>query len=129
MTHKFDELARQMAQTATRRQALKQFCIGLTSLGLAAGASAAESYLSLAEQSGSPTLPPDGVFFNVLHSYAPADICAAYGVDALHTEGWTGKGQTIIIIDSYGSPTALQDLQTFSTAFNLSPPPLQRAGA
>jgi subtilase family serine protease len=96
----------------------------LTSFGLAAAASAADSYLSLLGQSGSPTSPADSVFYNVIHSYAPADICAAYGVDALHAEGWTGKGQTIIVVDSYGSPTALQDLQVFSATFGLSAPDL-----
>jgi subtilase family serine protease len=84
-------------------------------------ASAADSYLGL---SGSPALPADNVFFNVVHSYSPADICAAYGVDALHNEGWTGKGQTIIIVESYGSPTALKDLQIFSTNFGLPAPDL-----
>jgi subtilase family serine protease len=49
---------------------------------------------------------------------------AAYGVDALHAEGWTGKGQTIVIVDSYGSPTALQDLQTFSSYYGLPAPDL-----
>jgi subtilase family serine protease len=67
---------------------------------------------------------PTNLYFNVVHAYSPADICAAYGVDALHNEGWTGKGQTIIIVDYYGSPTALQDLQTFSTTFGLSAPDL-----
>jgi subtilase family serine protease len=95
------------------------------SLGVgAAAASAADSYLSLIGQSGSPALPAESVFFNVIHSYAPADIYAAYGLDALHNEGWTGKGQTIIVVDSYGSPTALQDLQVFSATFGLTPPDL-----
>jgi subtilase family serine protease len=68
---------------------------------------------------------PDGTtFLGVLHAYFPADITAAYGVDALHTEGWTGTGQTIVIVDSYGSPTALADLQTFSTSFSLPAPDL-----
>jgi subtilase family serine protease len=67
---------------------------------------------------------PTNLYFNVIHAYAPADICAAYGVDALHAEGWTGKGQTIVIVGSYGSPTELQDLQTFSSTFGLSAPDL-----
>jgi len=71
-----------------------------------------------------PLMPNLGVFHNVVHYYSPTDICAAYGVDALHQEGWTGKGQTIVVVDSYGSPTALQDLQTFSAAFGLSAPDL-----
>lgn len=74
---------------------------------------------------GLPGLPqPTNLFLNLFHAYSPADICAAYGVDALHAKGWTGKGQTIVIVDSYGSPTALQDLQTFSGTFGLSVPDL-----
>jgi subtilase family serine protease len=61
---------------------------------------------------------------NILHAYSPADMCAAYGVDQLHAEGWTGKGQTIVIVDSYGSPTALQDLQSFSAYYGLAAPDL-----
>jgi subtilase family serine protease len=53
------------------------------------------------------------------HCYTPADIYTAYGVDALHAEGTTGKGQTIVIVDSYGSPTVQQDLDRFSDTFGL----------
>ncbi len=59
-----------------------------------------------------------------IHCYAPSDIYAAYNVAKLHQQGITGKGQTIIIVDSYGSPTALQDLQFFSTTFGLPQPDL-----
>src|SRR5215472_12737544 len=71
-----------------------------------------------------PSMPNLGIFHNVVHYYSPADICAAYGVDALHQEGWTGKGQTIVVVDSYGSPTALQDLQFFSSTYGLAAPDL-----
>lgn len=53
------------------------------------------------------------------HCYTPANIYAAYGVDALRAEGTTGKGQTIVIVDSYGSPTVQQDLNRFSDTFHL----------
>ncbi|HEX2913313.1 MAG TPA: S53 family peptidase [Chloroflexia bacterium] len=59
------------------------------------------------------------------HCYTPAVIQQAYGVDKLHQAGITGQGQVIILVDSYGSPTALSDLQTFSTAFNLPAPNLE----
>jgi subtilase family serine protease len=49
---------------------------------------------------------------------------AAYNIAKLHEQGITGKGQTIVIVDSYGSPTALQDLQFFSTTFGLPQPSL-----
>jgi subtilase family serine protease len=57
--------------------------------------------------------------YTFYHCYTPADIYSAYGVDAVHQAGWTGKGQTIVIVDSYGSPTAQQDLDFFSTTFGL----------
>ncbi len=63
---------------------------------------------------------PDGHPRSVwIHCYRPADIYAAYGVDALHAEGTTGKGETIVIVDSYGSPTAQADLDRFSDTFGL----------
>jgi subtilase family serine protease len=55
----------------------------------------------------------------VFHCYTPADIATAYGVAALHAEGTTGKGQTIVIVDSYGSPTVQADLDRFSDTFGL----------
>jgi subtilase family serine protease len=55
----------------------------------------------------------------VFHCYTPADIYAAYGVDALHAEGTTGAGETIVIVDAYGSPTVQQDLDRFSDTFHL----------
>ncbi len=59
-----------------------------------------------------------------VHCYTPTDIKTAYGVERLHAEGTTGKGQTIVIVDSYGSPTALHDLQVFSATFGLPQPDL-----
>ncbi len=58
------------------------------------------------------------------HCYTPNDIYAVYNIAQLHSQGITGKGQTIIIVDSYGSPTALNDLQFFSTTFGLPQPDL-----
>ena len=60
-----------------------------------------------------------------IHFYVPSDVTAAYGVDAVHAAGTTGAGQTIVIVDAYGSPTALQDLQQFSSDFGLPAPNLQ----
>ncbi len=58
------------------------------------------------------------------HCYTPSEMLAAYGVDILHNAGTTGKGETIVIVDSYGSPTALSDLQRFSNTFGLPAPNL-----
>jgi subtilase family serine protease len=56
---------------------------------------------------------------NGLACYDPAEIRAHYNLDGLHDSGITGKGKTIVIVDSYGSPTIASDLQTFDAAFHL----------
>jgi subtilase family serine protease len=57
-----------------------------------------------------------------IHCYTPADIAAAYGVAALHAAGNMGAGQTIVLVDAYGSPTAASDLQFFHDTFFASLP-------
>lgn len=44
--------------------------------------------------------------------YSPTELEKAYDVTPLLQGGINGKGQTIVIIDSFGSPTALQDLKS-----------------
>ena len=55
--------------------------------------------------------------------YSPSELRTAYGVNALTSAGDTGVGQTIVIIDSFGSPDIRSDLQQFDTAYGLPPPP------
>jgi subtilase family serine protease len=66
-----------------------------------------------------PTPDPSGVVktYAWIHCYTPAQIAAAYGVNALHAAGNLGAGQTIVLLDAYGSPTARQDLQKFHDTF------------
>jgi subtilase family serine protease len=66
-----------------------------------------------------PTPDPSGATksYAWLHCYTPQQITAAYGVDALHAKGNLGAGQTIVLLDAYGSPTAQQDLQKFHDTF------------
>ncbi|QAA33100.1 S53 family peptidase [Clostridium manihotivorum] len=49
--------------------------------------------------------------------YSPAQIRKAYGVDKVSA---TGAGQTIAIVDAYGSPTMQNDLSVFSSQFGLA---------
>lgn len=63
---------------------------------------------------------PDGSGSQDYHCYAPQDIRAAYGVDQLAPN--YGQGQTIVLVDSYGSPTAAADLQHFHDTFFSSLP-------
>ena len=54
--------------------------------------------------------------------FTPQSIRAAYNVDALtKATGATGAGQTIAIIDSFGSDTIAHDLHVFDQAFSVQP--------
>jgi subtilase family serine protease len=55
--------------------------------------------------------------------YQPAQIQQAYHLPALYARGVTGRGTTIVILDSFGSPTIKSDLATFDRAFGLPAPP------
>jgi subtilase family serine protease len=55
--------------------------------------------------------------------YSPQEIRQSYGVDQLIDRGDQGKGQTIVIVDSFGSPTIASDLQTFDAGYGLPDPP------
>ncbi len=51
--------------------------------------------------------------------YTPPEIQKAYHLTGLYNEGFDGTGQTIVIIDFCGSPSILQDANTFSARFGL----------
>jgi subtilase family serine protease len=58
-----------------------------------------------------------------LACYEPAQIRQAYDLPAVYASGVTGKGTTIVIVDSFGSPTIKNDLGTFDRTFGLPAPP------
>jgi subtilase family serine protease len=71
-----------------------------------------------------PTAPactlPDGSTIQFFHCYTPQQIRSAYGVDGvapLSSGPNYGQGQTIVLVDAYGSPTAASDLQHFHDTF------------
>lgn len=51
----------------------------------------------------------------------PHAMRLAYGIDSLIQKGFTGKGQTIVDMVSFGSPTLRQDMDVFDQAYNLPP--------
>jgi hypothetical protein len=55
--------------------------------------------------------------------YSPQEMRKAYGVTPVLEAGYTGAGQTIIIIDSFGSPTIASDLHSFDVGYGLPDPP------
>ncbi len=58
-------------------------------------------------------LPPCG--------YEPTTLQTAYGLIPVYAGGLTGAGETVVIVDAFGSPTAAVDLAQFSSTFGVAP--------
>ena len=71
--------------------------------------------------SGTAPPPESACFAAGVRCFTPAAMTAAYNYPPLYAQGFTGKGKTIAIIDSFGSPTIASDLHIFNTAFGLQP--------
>src|SRR5437879_1014584 len=89
-----------------------------------AHSSPAATQRSISQVDSCPTLaggyPQDGTF-----CYTPHQFQVVYGVDTLLKQGFTGKGQTVVDIVSFGSPTLQQDMNVFDQQFGLPPIQLQ----
>ena len=53
----------------------------------------------------------------------PQQVETAYNLGPLYARGVIGKGETIVIVDSFGSPTISHDLGVFDQQFKLPAPP------
>jgi len=62
---------------------------------------------------GQGHLPPCG--------YEPLTLEAAYGLTPVYSGGLDGNGQTVVIVDAFGSPTAAPDIIKFSNTFSIPP--------
>jgi len=93
-----------------------------------AGASAAAVTIrpDLLHVRGAHAAPPTTAFCEKhfkIACYLPGQIQQAYNLPALYKTGITGQGETIVIVDSYGSPTVRRDLRVFDQAAHLAAPP------
>jgi subtilase family serine protease len=79
-------------------------------------------FSSYASKQQPPTQTQCQAFF-AAPCYQPSQIQAAYNEQPLFSSGITGTGQTIVIVDSFGSPTIKSDLATFDATFGLPAPP------
>jgi subtilase family serine protease len=110
---------------------------GLLTAGAPTGAAMVSAQPDLLHsQLASKTQPPTQIQCVATFSapcYDPAQIETAYNEQPLFHHGITGRGQTIVIVDSFGSPTIKSDLATFDKQFGLPAPPsfriIQPAGA
>jgi subtilase family serine protease len=88
-----------------------------------------------ADLGGLPTPPTTAQCEAMFHRacYQPAQYQQAYNLKPLYQLGLDGRGRTIVIVDSFGSPTIKNDLKTFDSTFGLPDPPrfdvIQPAGA
>jgi hypothetical protein len=61
---------------------------------------------------------PDPVHtYAYYHCFTPDQVRHAHGLPSLTSTSDEGAGQTIVLVDSYGSPTAAQDLAFFASSF------------
>jgi len=54
-----------------------------------------------------------------INCYSPLQYRTAYNLNSLYKRGITGKGRTIMIVDSFGSPTIQHDLEVFDAQWGL----------
>lgn len=70
--------------------------------------------------SSSTTPPSESACFAAgRRCFTPVAMQNSYNVTPLYGAGFTGKGKTIAVIDSFGSATIANDLNNFSTQFGL----------
>jgi subtilase family serine protease len=127
-------LRRQIGRAVTGVTAMAPLC-GLAVAGIAVtgpapspaqrpAAVAITPMVSIFPGSTKPEMTP-----SVLHDdgspagYHPNQIRAAYFLNPLLKKGINGKGTSIAIVDSFGSPTIRNDLRVFDRTFKLNGPP------
>src|ERR1051325_11445672 len=54
-----------------------------------------------------------------IHCYSPLQYRKAYDLNPLYAHGITGAGRTIVIVDSFGSPTIQHDLEVFDAQWGI----------
>ncbi len=83
------------------------------------------STVSTISPSACPSILPTTQTDQVQTCLTPHAMRVAYGIDSLIQQGFTGKGQTIVDLVSFGSPTLQQDMKVFDQTFNLPPADVQ----
>jgi len=110
-----------------RRLALIAFgalaALGPTVSGPANLAGTLQPLVSDFELLSTATTPPTEAqcFARGRRCFNPSSMQASYNLGPLYTKGLNGQGQTIVIVDSFGSATIRSDLHNFNTQFGLTP--------
>jgi subtilase family serine protease len=75
------------------------------------------------EQTGQPLTTAQCEAQYHLACYQAPQLQVAYNLGPLYRRGITGAGQTIVLVDSYGSPTIRHDLAVYDAQYGLPAPP------
>ncbi len=70
--------------------------------------------------------PPDTAYCQAnlgINCYSPIQYQKAYDLAPLYKLGLNGKGRTIAIVDSFGSPTIANDLHVYDQNYGIADPP------
>jgi subtilase family serine protease len=70
--------------------------------------------------------PPSTAFCKAnygIDCFSPQQIRTVYNLAPVYANKVTGKGETIVIVDAFGSPTMAHDLSVFDKAYGLPAPP------
>jgi len=91
--------------------------------GHAGGMPTPQPMYSDAQQISSDETPPTEAQCESVgrRCFNPQSTRAAYRLGPLYTQGLNGAGQTIAIVDSYGSDTIAHDLHVYNQAWGLQP--------
>ncbi len=89
----------------------------------ASGAAAAPLHVSAPQRFAQPPTTAQCEATSGIACYQPSQIEQAYDMNPLYKAGLTGRGKTIVLVDSYGSPTIGSDLATFDQETGLPAPP------
>src|SRR5262249_27349746 len=87
-----------------------------------------DSFVPADQAAGPPACKrpePDNGVSTQLHCMTPAEMRLAYGI----TDDYQGEGQTIVLVDSFGSPTAADDLNFFAKTFGMPTPDFEQVFA
>jgi subtilase family serine protease len=109
-------VATQGASTSTASAKAKQ-----ASLPTATAVPDLSRPINIGKQLPAPISTSDCLTEFSIRCYTPQQYHTAYDLNPLYSRGITGAGRTIVIVDSFGSPTIASDIETFDTQFGLPP--------
>jgi subtilase family serine protease len=99
------------------------FGVSASAPGVAVAGSAIRPAVSDYVQLSTNETPPTEAQCNSVgrRCFSPQATQASYNVGPLYAAGFNGAGETIAVVDSYGSDTMAHDLHVYDQAFGLQP--------